>query len=96
MIEPSTSIRAKLNEGRALIRPVSQVTVRLKPIAGQDRFDATVDHILRWMNKRAGRKLPPVAWERRSFELLDIGSQRVAAVTLATPRYWTGRLDDDD
>ncbi len=96
MIEPSTSIRAKLNEGRALIRPVSQVTVRLKPIAGQDRFDATVDHILRWMNKRAGRKLPPVAWERRSFELSDIGSQRVAAVTLATPRYWTGRLDDDD
>lgn len=96
MIEQLSPIRAKLNEGRALIRPVSQVEVRLKPIAGQDRFDATVDHVLRWMNNRAGHKLPTAAWERRAFELSDIGSQRVAAVTLATPRYWTGRLDDDD
>lgn len=48
------------------------------------------------MNKRAGRALPDAAWNRKSFELTDVGAQRVAAVALESPRYWAGRLDDAD
>ena len=62
--EQLVPVASKLREGRALIRPVSQVTVRLKPIAGQDRFASTVDSILRWLNNRAGHSLPDSAWQR--------------------------------
>lgn len=91
-----TPIAAKLREGRSVIRPISQVTLRLKAIAGKDRFGTTVDDILRWMNRRAGRTLPEAAWQRQSFELSDIGAQRTAAVALKEPRYWAARLDDAD
>lgn len=89
-------IAATLREGRSIIRPVCQVTVRLRPVSGQDRYAKTVDDILRWMNRRAGRALPPAAWQRQSFELSDIGAQRTAAVALLEPRYWAARLDDAD
>ncbi len=92
--EQLVPVASKLREGRALIRPVSQVTVRLKPIAGQDRFSSTVDNILRWLNNRAGHSLPDSAWQRKSFDLSDIGAQRTAAVALTEPRYWAARLDD--
>jgi hypothetical protein len=91
-----TPIAAKLREGRSVIRPVSQVTLRLKPAQGKDRFASTIDDILRWMNNRAGRTLPEAAWQRQSFELSDIGAQRTAAVALTDPRYWAARLDDAD
>ncbi|MBB6560047.1 hypothetical protein HNP48_002719 [Acidovorax soli] len=91
-----TPIAAKLREGRSVIRPVSQVTLRLKPVPGVDRFAATVDEILRWINRRAGKALPAVAWQRQSFELSAIGSQRAAGVALQDPKYWAARLDDAD
>lgn len=94
--EQLAPIATKLREGRALIRPISQVLVRLKPLNAQDRFVATIDHILRWINNRAGRKLPETAWQGKSFELSEIGSQRTAAVALAEPRFWAARLDDAD
>lgn len=86
----------RLRERHAAIRPISQVTVRLRPIENKDRFAATVDQVLRWMSNRAGRPLPDAAWQRQSFELSDIGAQRVAAAALTTPRYWAARLDDAD
>lgn len=91
-----TPIAAKLREGRSIIRHVSQVTLRLKPAPGQDRFAKTVDDILRWINRRAGRALPPAAWQRQSFELSDIGAQRTAGVAIQEPNYWAARLDDAD
>lgn len=91
-----TPITAKLREGRSVIRPVSQVTLRLKQVQGRDRFTSTIDDILRWINRRAGRSLPDSAWRRKSFELSDIGAQRTAAVSLGEPRYWAARLDDAD
>jgi hypothetical protein len=89
-------IAAKLREGRSIIRPVSQVVLRLKPVIGKDRFALTIDSILRWMNKRAGRALPEIAWNRGSFELSDVGAQRTAAVAIESPKYWAARLDDAD
>jgi hypothetical protein len=94
--EQLAPINARLREGYSLIRPVSQVTIRLKQMAGRDRFALTIDNILRWMNNRAGRRLPDSAWQRKSFELSDIGAQRTAAVALEDPPYWAARLDDAD
>lgn len=94
--EQLSPIAVKLREGRSIIRPVSQVTVTLKSIPGKDRFNLTVDSILRWMNRRAGRALPDEAWNRTSFDLADVGAQRTAAVAIPAPRYWAARLDDAD
>ena len=94
--DQQASLAVKLREGRSIIRPVSQVVLRLKPIAEKDRFALTVDSILRWMNRRAGRALPESAWNRKSFELSDVGAQRTAAVAIDSPKYWAARLDDAD
>ncbi len=96
MREQLAPLASRLRENRALIRPVSQVQLRLKPSRDGDLFASTVDYILRWMNNRAGRKLPNEAWQRASFELADIGAQRTAAVAIDDPRYWSARLDDAD
>lgn len=91
-----TAISEKIREGRSLIRPVSQVIVRLAAQKDTDIFASTVDSTLRWMNKRAGRALPRNAWQRQSFELSDVGAQHVTAVSLDKPKYWAARLDDAD
>jgi hypothetical protein len=94
--ESKIRLSQRAQDRRALIRPVSQVTLRLKSVAGQDRYTTTIDNILRWLNNRAGRKLPDAAWQRKSFELSEIGAQHTAAISLAAATYWTARLDDAD
>ena len=96
MKEQLAPIAAKLREGLSVIRPVSQVMLRLRPKDGHDRFTETIRHILRWMNRRAGRTLPEEAWQGKSFELTEIGAQRTAAIALPEHQYWSARLDDSD
>lgn len=84
-------------DGKTLVRPVSQVLLRLKAHDPKtDLFAATVKQVLLWLKNRAGRVLPQAAWDQKSFELEAIGSQRTAAVALDSPRYWSARLDDAD
>lgn len=94
--EQLAPIAEKLREGLSSIRPVSQVSLRLRAENGHDRFTPTIKHILKWMSRRAGRTLPDAAWQGKSFELTDIGAQRAAAIALSDPQYWTARLDDAD
>lgn len=94
--EQLAPIATKLREGRSMVRPVSQVTLRLRTVDGHDRFTESIKHILRWMNRRAGRSLPDVAWRGQSFELTEIGAQRTAAVALPEHQFWAARLDDAD
>lgn len=94
--EQLAPMSAALRESRAQIQPVSQVGLRLKPGQHGDRFQETVRDILRWMNNRAGVKLPADAWGMKSFEMPDIGAQRTAAVGISDPLYWAARLDDAD
>lgn len=89
-------ISAKLREGLSVVRPVSQVTLTLRATQKHDRFTESIKHILKWMNRRAGRSLPDAAWQYQSFELTDIGAQRAAAVALQSPRFWAARFDDAD
>ena len=78
------------------VQPVSLVVLRLKAAAAGDAFAAARQIVLDWISQRAGRPLPPEAWRGEGFELEDIGSQRTAAVSIETPRYWAARMDDGD
>lgn len=89
-------VSARMRTSRALIEPVSQVTLRLRPAEGRDRFAASATAVLKWMARRAGRKLPKEAWQIKSFELVEVGAQRVTAVSLDEPRFWAARIDDAD
>jgi hypothetical protein len=86
-------LAAQLRQREALVRPVSQVTIRL-PV-GDTSFIGARNEVLRWMDRRAGRTLPKCAWDGESFELEDVGAQRTAAVSIG-PTYWAARLDDAD
>ncbi|MDR5758610.1 hypothetical protein [Caballeronia sp. LZ035] len=94
--EQLAPVAAKLRECLSVVRPVSQVTLRLRPAKGHDRFTESIKHVLKWMNRRAGRSLPDAAWRGQSFELNDIGAQRTAAVALPEHEFWSARLDDAD
>lgn len=96
MKEKISPIAARLRDGFSVVRPVSQVTLRLRASNGRDRFTESIRHILRWIDQRAGRKLPDAAWEGQSFELTDIGAQRTAAIALPEHQFWAARLDDAD
>ena len=96
MREQLAPLSAALREDPTHIQPVCQVTLRLEPGPGGDRFHETIRDILRWLNNRAGQRLPEEAWGMKSFEMTDVGSQRTAAVGLMDPLYWAARLDDAD
>lgn len=81
---------------RPAVRPISQVLLTLRGGKDVDNFDSARKHCLQWLAYRAGRPIPPAAWNGASFELEDVGAQRVGAVSIETPRYWAARLDDAD
>ena len=86
LAEQLAPLAPRIRETRARIRAVSQVSIKLSGTPRKDRFDETVDTILRWADKRAGQRMPVEARQHKSFEMSDIGSQRVAAVASADPR----------
>ena len=87
-------LAAKFREREAIVRPVSQIILQLS--ADDAAFSAARNTVLRWMNNRAGRKLPKIAWDGETFELEEVGAQRTAAVSIVSPHYWAARLDDAD
>ena len=96
LAEQLAPLAPKIREVRSRIRAVSQVSLRLGATSGKDRFGSTIDGILRWADGRAGHRMPKEALEHKSFELSEIGSQRLAAVALDDPQIWALRLDDAD
>jgi len=89
-------LAASLRQQKSTIRPVSQVTVTLGADKEGDIFGFARKSCLQWLKNRAGRPLPDAAWEGKTFELEEIGAQRVGAVAIESPRYWAARLDDAD
>lgn len=77
----------------AAVRTVSQVTLRLERDR-PDAFKIVRDEVLDWVRWKAGKLLPKQAWDGLTFELDDVGAQRVAAAHLDEPRYWAARVDD--
>lgn len=94
--EQLTKIAPQIRQSRSLVRPVSQLTFQLVGKKSDTLFSRTIKDVLPWVSKRSGRSLPKAAWAGESFELEEVGSQHVIAVTLNKPRYWTIRLDDAD
>ena len=86
--------RRRQREG--LVRPVSQVILRLRQDGDGSPFEASRGMVLEWMARRAGKQLPDEARNGESFTLDDIGAQRTEAVAIPNPRYWAARLDDAD
>ena len=78
-----------------IVRNVSQVNLRLERGQG-DTFAAIQREVLDWIGRKAGKALPPDAWDGGSFELDEVGAQHVAAAHLDDPRYWSARIDDAD
>lgn len=95
-LDQAAKSSAGTHRTRSRVQPVSLVVLRLMPTAGADPFLISRQVVLDWINQRAGRTLPPEAWRGEAFELEDIGSQRTAAVSMETPRYWAARMDDSD
>jgi hypothetical protein len=91
-LKPLTTIRQR----RATVRPISQVLLTLRSPKDIDGFAATRKACLQWLSYRAGRPLPQGAWAGATFELEDVGAQRVGAVGIDSPKYWAARLDDAD
>lgn len=89
-------ISSQARSRSSVIRPVSQVLLRIGARSTGSSFDRTRDTIVNFIDRRAGLKLPDEAWRGESFELEEIGAQRAAAVALDSPRYWAARLDDAD
>lgn len=92
MTNPERAVRQPM--GRyAAVKTVSQVILRLerdKP----DPFKVVRDEVLGWVRWKAGKDLPRQAWDGLTFELDDVGAQRVAAAHLEDPKYWATRVDD--
>lgn len=92
MSNPERAVRQPM--GRyAAVKTVSQVNLRLernKP----DPFKVVRDEVLDWVRWKAGKDLPRQAWDGLTFELDDVGAQRVAAAHLEDPKYWAARVDD--
>jgi hypothetical protein len=96
LAEALKPVATALREHKSTIRPVSQVIVTLGASKGKNPFEAARKSCLQWLAKRAGRPLPESAWNGSTFELEEVGAQRVGAVGIDSPRYWAARLDDAD
>src|SRR5262245_41855415 len=81
---------------RPAIPPISHVLFTLRTTKDVDNFAAARKLCLEWLAYRAGRPIPVPAWSGASFELEDVGAQRVGAVSIEAPKYWSARLDDAD
>ncbi len=81
---------------RARVEPVCQVTMSVPTDDVDATFGAARTEALRWMQERAGRRLPAEAWDGGSFDLADIGAPRTEATFLEEIGYWAGRVDAVD
>ncbi len=89
-------VQQQMHEQYSSVLPVSQVSIKINPRAGNDSFTAAQKQVLQWIDKRVGQRLPAEAWSGQSFETEKIGAQYAAAVSLADLAIWVARLDDAD
>jgi hypothetical protein len=85
----------RLQSRYAVVQAVSQVQLRLER-PEEEPFKSVQQEVLEWIRRKAGKPLPKSAFDGFSFELDEVGAQRVAAAHLDEPRYWAARIDDAD
>ena len=74
--------------------PVCQATMRIPAADLDGAFGEVRDEVSRWMQDRAGRRLPEEAWRGEGFELAGTNPLRVEAAPDAG--RWTARLEEAD
>ena len=91
---PSSVLGASSRENESLVRPISQVVLKIPKNVNSSAFGNTRKAILEWIDRRAGRPLPEEAWKGESFTVREIGAQPVEVI--AIEGYWAARFDDAD
>jgi len=89
-------LRARMQQQRVAVRPVSRLWFELTDKAA---FDQCIDLCLKWMEPRAQVKLPSEAWAGRTFDLTDVlGANPTKAVRInaSDGAIWAARLDWPD
>ena len=78
---------------RIYVRLVSQVSLT---VSGHNIFREVQERALKWLfDKRHGlRGIPDGAWQGESFEIDSDISEKVCAIKLDAPKYWTVRLSE--
>ncbi len=87
-------LAARIRERQGLVRPISQVLLTCTSNPTIEILSGARTAVLRWVEVKAGRKIPPPAWEGEPFELAEVGAQRAEAVRFDD--YWAARVDDAD
>ncbi len=91
---PNSGFPTSTKANETVVRPISQVVLRIPKGINTSAFENTRRVILEWINRRAGKPLPEKAWRGESFTLHEIGAQPVEAI--AIEGYWAARFDDAD
>lgn len=78
---------------RIYVRLVSQVSLT---VSGENIFREVQERALRWLfdKKRGLHGIPDGAWQGESFEIDSDISEKVSAIRLDPPKYWTVRLNE--
>lgn len=81
------------SDQRIYVRLVSQVSLT---VTGDNIFREVQERALKWLfdKKRGLRGVPQGAWQGESFEIDSDISEKVSAIRLDTPKYWTVRLSE--
>lgn len=94
MENPNSVFPTNTTTNEPVVRPISQVVLKIPKSVNASAFENTRKVILEWINTRAGKPLPEKAWRGESFTLHEIGAQPVEAI--AIEGYWAARIDDAD
>lgn len=78
---------------RIYVRLVSQVSLT---VSGENIFREVQERALKWLfdKKRGLHGIPEGAWHGESFEIDSDISEKVSAIRLDAPKYWTVRLTE--
>ena len=76
--------------------PACRVTMRIPADDLDGAFGEVRNEVLRWMQDRAGRRLPAEAWRGEGFELAGANPLRAEAAPARDAGRWTARLDEAD
>lgn len=77
-------------------RVVSQCLLSYDPPHSDAALKAVRSDCLRWMSLRVGRSLPASVLDGGSFELDEMGVQRISIVSVDAPALWSARFDEAD
>ena len=98
LAEQLASVLPRLHGARAPAprRPACRVTLHVPADDLDGAFGEVRNEVLRWMQDRAGRRLPAEAWRGEGFELAGANSLRAETAPARDAGRWTARLDEAD